>query len=92
MTKNLSVSPAVTIDGSTGAQVSHDEASAVQVTATNPDDTSDSHTFWVNPGEKKTWMPPEGWTRVHFTASGFDQESRFISWTAQPLGAEEAAG
>ena len=84
----LQITPPVTIVGSVGADVSHDQNTTVTVTATNPD-TGAKETFDVKPGETKHWDPPAGWLDVQFTADGFQQETRVIVWQ-QVAGAAEA--
>lgn len=84
--KTLTVNPSAIIQGSQGAQVRHTEPSPVTVKATNQDGAS--VTFVVPVGQSYTWEPPdEGWTAVTFTASGFNEESRVIEWTARAGGA-----
>ncbi len=83
--KTLHVSPSPEINGNDGADIKHDESTAVEVTATEPN-TGASTTFWVQPGQTTNWKPPAGWDDVHFTADGFDQVSRSITWTVPPVG------
>lgn len=85
--KTLHVSPTPQINGHDGADIKHDEGTAVKVTATEPN-TGASTSFWVQPGQTKNWKPPVGWEDVHFTAEGFEQVARSITWEAGTVGAE----
>ena len=85
--KKLTVTPSPEINGNSGADIKHDTRNPVKVTATEPT-TGASTSFWVQPDQTYHWTPPEGWEDVHFTADGFDQESRSITWEAGTAGAE----